>query len=109
MATSLLSHNHIFGLKPSVKDAVWFMDESRVIYPAGHNVIIYDTENKSQKFIHGSDNTLGISAICVSPCKRFLAVAEQAERGIVVVYDLKTLKKKKVLSTPESLSQQVNP
>ena len=80
MSSGTLSHNHIFGLKPDVTDAVWFLDESKLLYPAGHNVVIYDTENKSQKFIHRLDNTAAITAITVSPCKRFLAVAERAER-----------------------------
>jgi WD40 repeat protein len=36
---------------------------------------------------------------------RFIAIAEQSERGLVSVYDLKTLKKRKVLTTPDCLSK----
>ena len=59
-----------------------------------------------QRFIFGSEGTDGITALAVSPSKRYVAVAERAERGQVNVYDLHTLKKRKVLSTPESASRE---
>lgn len=121
MSTAQLSHRHIFGLKSGVKDNVWYVDENLVLYPAGHNTIIYNAENKLQKFIYGTPGTDGITALTVSPSSRYVATAERsvqeqvglgagganaAGRGIVNVYDLHTLKKRKVLSTPESSSRE---
>jgi hypothetical protein len=73
----------------------------------GHNIVIYNNESKTQKFIHGLENSDEITALAVSPCKRFLASAEKGEKSTVVIYDLRTLKKRKVLTTPESLSSEV--
>jgi WD40 repeat protein len=42
----------------------------------------------------------------VCPGKRFVAVAEASDRALVNVFDLKTLKKRKVLSTPECASKE---
>ena len=80
-----------------------------LVYPAGHNTIIYNTEDRKQKFIHGTEGTEGITAMAVCPSKRFVAVAEKSERGLVNMYDLKTLKKRKVLSTTEITSKQKIP
>jgi WD40 repeat protein len=98
--------SHIFGLKGDVKSCIHYIDEHVLVYPAGHNTIIYNTEDRKQKFIHGTEGTEGISAMAVCPSKRFVAVAEKAERGLVNMYDLKTLKKRKVLSTTEITSKQ---
>ena len=35
------------GLKADVKDNVFFLDENNVIYPAGHNIVIYNIEEKN--------------------------------------------------------------
>lgn len=67
-------------------------------YAAGHTVVLYNTETKKQRFISGSTDDDGFSALAVCPSKRFLAVAEQAERASVVIFDLRTLRKRKVLS-----------
>jgi hypothetical protein len=57
IAHSLLnssSHrSHIFGLKADVVSNIHYLDETFVLYVAGHNLIIYDTQKKSQRFIHG--------------------------------------------------------
>ena len=40
---------HTFGIKADVKDNICYLDEQTVIYPAGHNVVIFNTEQKTQK------------------------------------------------------------
>jgi hypothetical protein len=96
MATALLEHVHVFGLKGDVKDNVWYIDETLLLYPAGHNTVLYHTDTNVQRFIHGTDGTEGITALTVSSNKRFCAVAERSEKGIISIFDLHTLKKKKV-------------
>ena len=59
------SFRHIFGFKPDVNNNIHFTDDHLVLYPAGHNTIIYNTESKIQKFIQGSEHTDGITAIAV--------------------------------------------
>lgn len=52
------------------------------IYPAGHNVVIYDAVHKTQKIIAASDKGEDvITAICVSPNKRYPFTKERGEGG----------------------------
>ena len=94
---------HIFGLKSDVSFGLHYLEDNCVIYPAGHNIVLYSTDTKTQRFIHGSDvnGPQGRTEICglaVSPNKRYVAVAERGvERGLINVYDVRTLKKKKTL------------
>ena len=70
-----------------------------MLYPAGHNIVIFNAEQKTQKFIPGTDNTEGITAMAVSPNHTYVAVAERAKEGEkaqVTVFDLHTLKRRKV-------------
>ncbi len=77
-----LVHRHAFGMKGDVVDNVHWIDESTVVYPAGHNVIVLNVESKVQRFIHGSTDIAGapggisaITAMTVSPNKRYAWVA----------------------------------
>eukprot|EP00744_Colponema_vietnamica_P001225 GILI01002055.1.p1 GENE.GILI01002055.1~~GILI01002055.1.p1 ORF type:complete len:1251 (-),score=376.19 GILI01002055.1:222-3974(-) len=107
-ATSAASLNlrHVFGLKGDVTNNIAYVEENLVVYPSGHNTILYNTENKTQKFFPGTDGAEAITALAVSPSKRYLAVAEKGERAMVTVYDLVTMKKRKMLSTPEVQSRE---
>ena len=90
---------HSFGIKADVKDNICYLDEQTVIYPSGHNIVIFNTEQKTQKFIPGTENTEGITAMAVSPNHKYVAVAEKAKEGEkaqVTIFDLHTLKRRKV-------------
>lgn len=68
------SCRYIFGHKSDVKSSLHFLDENALVYPAGHNVVIYK-ENQEQRFIHGTDVSgqqakISIVALAVSPNKR---------------------------------------
>ncbi|GAB9468347.1 hypothetical protein Gpo141_00005666 [Globisporangium polare] len=102
MATVNLIHRHIFGLKADVACNAVYVDDQSIAYPAGHNMVIYSLDEKRQKFITGTENTEGITAIAIASSRRFIAVAEKSDRGLVSIYDLKTLKKRKVLSSAET-------
>jgi len=99
-AMATVAPRHVFGIKADVKDTICYLDEQTVIYPSGHNVVIFNTDQKTQKFIPGTENTDGITAMAVSPNRKYVAVAERAKEGEkaqVTVYDLHTLKRRKVL------------
>ncbi|KAF1329363.1 hypothetical protein FI667_g5923, partial [Globisporangium splendens] len=93
---------HIFGLKADVANNAVYVDDQAIAYPAGHNLVIYSLDEKRQKFITGTENTEGITSITIASNRRFIAVAEKSDRGLVSIYDLKTLKKRKVLSSVET-------
>lgn len=83
------------------------MDEHKLIYTAGHNVVIYNAEDKHMQFFPGLEVTVAITCVTLSPLRRHLAVAEKAEPAIIVVYDTHTQRKKKKMSTPDSISPEI--
>ena len=98
-----LSHRFIWGVNAAgVKGCVHFHDDSTVVYSVGHTVVLYNSSERQQRFIAGSSEALGFSAIALCPSKRFIAVAEKADRASIVVYDLRTLRKRKNLSQPDA-------
>lgn len=98
-----LSFRHIFGLNGAVSDNVCFADDDTVVYIAGHNVVLYNKIEKRQRFIYGSETSEGITSFAASPGKRFLAVAERGDKTAQVnVYDLRSFRKRKTLSSPDS-------
>ena len=51
-------------------------------------------EQRQQKFIPGSVDTEGITALAVSANRKYVAVAERSEKGLITIYDLSTLKRR---------------
>ena len=89
MAATLLSPKHIFGFSSLVSDNIQFVDDGVLLYPAGHGVITLNLGVGVQKFVHATPDSYGVTAIAVSPSKRYAAVAEQgAQRAVISVYDL---------------------
>jgi ABC-type uncharacterized transport system permease subunit len=93
---------HVFGLRGDVKDNIHYIDEANIVYPAGHNIVLYNLETKQQQFIQASADSESILALAITPNKRFLAVAERCEKGTVTIYDLQTMKRRKVLASADS-------
>ena len=60
-------------------------------------------ENK-QRYIPGIEGASGITFFCLSSCKRYLAVCERANQALCVIYDMVTLKRKRILTSSESNS-----
>ena len=106
MATAALIHRHVFGIKGDVRDPVAFLDEQTVLYPAGHNTVLYNLENRTQRFLPGTEKTEEITAIAVSPNKKFAAVAEKSDKGTIAVFDLHSLKRRRLLTATDSLSKE---
>lgn len=77
MAAPSLFLRHVFGLRGSVRDNIHFIEDVTVVYPAGRNVVVYNIEQKTQRFISGSPDSDGISAIAVSANRKLIAVAEK--------------------------------
>jgi WD40 repeat protein len=92
-----LQYRHVFGLKANVKSTVHFTEETHVLYPAGHNTILYAMDQKTQsRFFSGSEGSEGISSLAVSPNKKFLAVCEKfQDRAICSVFDINSGKRRR--------------
>merc|ERR1719414_2035200 len=61
-----LGHRHVFGLKSNVKGNVHFTEETHVLYPAGHNTILYLADQKIQSRVFpGTEGSEGTTCLAV--------------------------------------------
>jgi cilia- and flagella-associated protein 57 len=104
---------HSFGFRPDVRNSVHWLEGPIIAFPAGHNIVVMDTETKMQKFIACSPDAGAITALAVSPNLKHLAVAESAPKSAVgaqasiTIFDLATLKRRKTLTATETGSQEI--
>ena len=95
MAIATVQTRFAYGLRSDVSGNIHFLDEQNVIYPVGSNIVVYNIDHKTQRFIPSSPTSLGPSCIAISPNRRYLAIAEKGtERGQIVIHDLVSNKKK---------------
>jgi len=66
------------GINPNIKPGIGGLDDRVFIYSCGNNIVIYNSKEKTQKYISGTDGTQGISMFELSPCKNYLAVCEKS-------------------------------
>ena len=65
---SFLHCRHAFGLRADVYGNLHFAEENTILYPCGHNVVLYNMEGKVQKLIPGAQIIRYGPAVCCSPC-----------------------------------------
>ncbi|MEQ2228963.1 hypothetical protein ILYODFUR_014018, partial [Ilyodon furcidens] len=107
--TTVLSQSHfIFGLRKGVTNNLCFVDEQTVVFPSGNSCVIHNTTQRWQRFIPGSENSLGLRALALGPNRRYLAVSEKAEKASITVFDLhhEQGRKRKVLTAGDLLVQE---
>ena len=91
-----------FGCNGQLNNCILMHEEKKLIYVAGHNIVVYNTDEQTQSFIPGSENATEINFITLSPTGRYIAYCERAEpRAQVTVYELANRKKRKTLPEPE--------
>jgi Tol biopolymer transport system component len=109
-ATTSLSYRHIFGINGAIADNITYSDEDTILYIAGHNAVLYNKIENKQRFIYGSEGSEGICSFVCSPGKRYIAVSERGDKGAQInVYDLKTFRKRKNLTSSGISSKVCNP
>ncbi|XP_039259037.2 cilia- and flagella-associated protein 57-like isoform X2 [Styela clava] len=103
MAIAAAQPHHIFGLRSNINGNINYLDEQTIVFPSGNQVVRFNVDQKQQKFIPGSDKSRGMTAIALSPNRRYVAVAERGEKPTVTVFDLlhDQSKKRKMLTCPE--------
>jgi len=89
--------SHLFGLRGDLKNNVLYIDENTVMYPCGHTVVLFNQETRTQKFLFGTEKSEGITAIGLSQNKRYVAIAERGEKPTVSIYDVATMKRRRVI------------
>jgi WD40 repeat protein len=67
--------------------------------------VFHNTQSNSQKFVQGAEKIDRITAIALSPNKKFIAVAESGEHPQIEIFDTNTntntTKRRKVLNVPD--------
>lgn len=108
MSIGIAQIKQVIGLRGNVTNCIVYQDEQTIVYPAGSNIVIYNIDQKTQKFIPNSEKSNGLTTICVSQNKRYIAIAEKfGDKPIVTVYDLHTLRKRKQLTFNETQSTEI--
>lgn len=95
---------HCFGVGGrSLHDGLAFLEEGVVAYPAGAGLVVHSIESRTQRFIAGGADSLGVTAFAACPGKRVLALAERgAEKATLTIVDLQTMKRRKVLTSSDT-------
>ena len=95
-----LDPKFIFGVNGSIPDCLAIYDVKRLLYVAGHNVVIYNPDEGNMNFISGTEGALRINAISLSPSNRFLAICEVGEKtGLCTIVDVG--QRKRIITLPE--------
>ena len=102
MQTVTVTPKFVFGVNGQINNCLMMHEEKKLVYVAGHNVIIYDMDDNFQTFIPGSPTADEINFITLSPTGRYLAICEKAQpRATVTIYEVTSMKKRKTLPEPE--------
>uniref|UniRef100_H2ZKC6 Cilia- and flagella-associated protein 57 n=1 Tax=Ciona savignyi TaxID=51511 RepID=H2ZKC6_CIOSA len=103
MAIAVAQSHHMFGLRPNISGNIGYLEEQTIVFPSGNQVVRFNIDQKQQRFIPGSDKSQGMTAIALSPNRRYVAIAEKGEKPTVTIYDMlhDQSKKRKTLSAPE--------
>ena len=75
-----VSPRFIFGVNGNLRNNLHLVDEHKLLYTSGHNIVVYSNEEKNQYFLQGQEGTEKITTIGVSKSKKYLAICEKAER-----------------------------
>lgn len=111
MSIGIAQIKHVIGIRSNVNNCIAYQDEQTIVYPAGSNIVIYNIDQKTQKFIPNTERSAGLTTMCVSQNKRYIAIAERFNgvdaKPIVTIYDLHTLRKRKTLSFNDSVASEI--
>lgn len=99
---NLFNPVHVFGFNNNTRENIAYLDEETLLYSAGKHLVLHTPLNQSQRFIAVKDS-VSISVVSVCAAHGICAVAVATEKvPFIAIYDLVTLKRKKVMSLPES-------
>lgn len=110
----ILTLKSLFGINSRVKNNIWFVDESTLMFIAGRTLVFSNT-NGTQHCVPGTDKSLAITAATlssnVSRTRTTIAVAEKTEQGpIISLYgrdERGNIRKRKQLLTVPDIESKV--
>jgi cilia- and flagella-associated protein 57 len=69
----------VYGINGNIKNCLFYLDDKRLLYLAGHNMVIFNVDDPQQSFIAASEGTAGVNHIAMSHTKRYLAICEKGK------------------------------
>jgi hypothetical protein len=110
MSIPAVAHRFAFGVRGEIRGGAQYLDDSTVLYPIGSNIVLHNPETRHQRFIPLSEKSEQIVVVVLSPSKKYLAVSERsAGKPSIVVYDVTTLRRRRVLHTQGDFEAKVRP
>jgi hypothetical protein len=76
------------------------VDDTDVVYPAGHAIVRLDTDTKVQRLIQAGVNSKGVCALATAANRRYTAFAESMsdKHPVITVYDWPNKRRRKVVN-----------
>ncbi|XP_017883097.1 cilia- and flagella-associated protein 57 [Ceratina calcarata] len=88
-----------YGLKTDINSNAHYISDVEILYPVGNVIAVHNIPQFRQRLIRLPEKQQ-INIIQVSHSKKYVATCEVGEKPTISIYDLQTLKKKKVLGIP---------
>ncbi|KZC06732.1 WD repeat-containing protein 65 [Dufourea novaeangliae] len=88
-----------YGLKTDIASNVHYISDNEILYPVGNVISLHHIPQRRQRLIRLSDKH-EINIIAVTPNRKYVATCEVGEKPTISIYDLQTLKRKKLLGIP---------
>jgi len=108
MSIGVAQIKQVIGLRGHTSNSIAYQDEQTIVYPSGANIVLYNIDQKIQKFIACSEKSQALTTMCVSPNRRYIAIAEKiGDKPNVSIFDLHTQRKRKALASPEIQSSEI--
>lgn len=97
-----LTPKFIFGVNGQIKNSLYRVDDNKLAYIAGHNVVIYNQEDKSQQFVAGTEGVQAIVAVTVSSKVPLMAICERTDtKARCTIFNLTSRMKVRVIPEVE--------
>ncbi|XP_050525213.1 cilia- and flagella-associated protein 57-like isoform X2 [Daktulosphaira vitifoliae] len=98
-----LEPKFFFGLTTGLNGNCFFINNDEIIYPVSGVLVIYNIILHTQKYIHLIDTQKTITAMTLSNNKKTLAIAKKSEKPTISIYDLNTMKRVRLFTSPIEL------
>ncbi|KAJ8674194.1 hypothetical protein QAD02_005456 [Eretmocerus hayati] len=96
---SRLQARVLYGLRTDVSGNACYVTDDEVLYLVGNVLSLHNFSQRRQRLVRLPDKQR-INLMTVDPTKRYVALCEEGEKPLISVYDLQTLKRKKLLGVP---------
>ncbi|KAL6588697.1 WD40 repeat-like protein [Neocallimastix sp. 'constans'] len=90
MSIASIAHEQIYGINHNINTNTIFTNNDEIMYATGTCIIRYDINKKKQFFLMGSQDCVEITALTLSPNRKFMAFAEITDKfSQIIIYDLR--------------------